>query len=241
MTPCCALQRDVGGDLGLDLHALGDGDGARGLRLGLALDLDQAHAARGDRLEERVVAEARHGDAELLGGADHQRALGHGDVDAVDGHRDAVDGRGGGGRGSRGGDGHRAAAPAKTVAATGSKSSDGRRVRSREELLAEVLQCGRVRRRRGVAERAERAAGDLLADLVDRLDVGLGRRAVLEPLEQLVEPERALAARGALAARLVLVEVDPAADRAHDARGLVEHHRACRCRASCRRRPCPRR
>ena len=43
-------------------------------------------------LEQRVVAEARDLDAEHLGGADDQRALGHAHLDAVDDDRDEVDG-----------------------------------------------------------------------------------------------------------------------------------------------------
>ena len=42
-----------------------------------AAHLDQALAAGADRREQRVVAEPRDLDADLLGGADHQRVLGH--------------------------------------------------------------------------------------------------------------------------------------------------------------------
>ena len=41
-------------------------------------------------VEQRVVAEPRDLHADLLGGADHQGALGHADLDAVDGQRDQV-------------------------------------------------------------------------------------------------------------------------------------------------------
>ena len=48
-------------------------------------DLDQALPAGADRREQRVVAEARDLDADLLGGADDQGVLGDADLDAVDG------------------------------------------------------------------------------------------------------------------------------------------------------------
>ena len=107
----------LGGVLGVHLHALGQHLGAGGLRLGHALDLDEAGAAGRDRLEEGMVAEARDLDAELLGGADHEGALGHPHLDAVDDDGDEVDrhldvGTGSGTRIAR--DRHRATAPANT-------------------------------------------------------------------------------------------------------------------------------
>ena len=53
-------------------------------------DVDQALAAGADRREQRVVAEPRDLDADLLGGADHQGVLGDADLDAVDGQRDEI-------------------------------------------------------------------------------------------------------------------------------------------------------
>ena len=82
------LVGDRGGELGPDHHAVGDGGGAGRQRLALALDLDQALPAGAHRVEQRVVAEPRDLDADQLGGADHQRALGHPDLDAVDGQVD---------------------------------------------------------------------------------------------------------------------------------------------------------
>ena len=55
--------------------------------LALALDLHVALAAGADRLQQRVVAEARDLDAQLLGGADDQRARRHGHLLAVDRER----------------------------------------------------------------------------------------------------------------------------------------------------------
>ena len=90
----------LGGVLGLDDHARGDGLRARGLGLGheakLArvavghADLNQALAARGHRRQERVIAETRDPNAGLLGGADHERALGDRNLNVVDGDVDHV-------------------------------------------------------------------------------------------------------------------------------------------------------
>ena len=90
------LRRRV---LRLDLHARRGLEGAAGLGLGHlgqgavaagCPDLDQALAARAGRGEQGVVAEARDLDAQLLGGADDQGALGHGGLDAVDGEGDQL-------------------------------------------------------------------------------------------------------------------------------------------------------
>ena len=88
MIAALRLLGDRRGELGRDHHAVGDRDGAgRDCGLRCALDLDQALPAGADRVEQRVVAEPRDLDADQLGGADHQRALGDGDLDAVDGQR----------------------------------------------------------------------------------------------------------------------------------------------------------
>ena len=76
MTPCCALSATAEVSWVRTTMPVGDRRRAGGQRLALALDLDEALPARADRVEQRVVAEARDRDAEQLGGADHQRALG---------------------------------------------------------------------------------------------------------------------------------------------------------------------
>ena len=86
--PLLRLLGDRRGELGPDHHAVGDGLGAGGDRLALALHLDQALPAGAGRGQQRVVAEPRDLDAHLLGDPDQQRALGRGDLDAVDGERD---------------------------------------------------------------------------------------------------------------------------------------------------------
>ena len=87
MTPCCALSAT--GEVSWVLTTMPSEtvDGAGRQRLGLALDLDQALPAGADRVEQRVVAEPRDLDADQLGGADDQGALGHLHLEAVDGQR----------------------------------------------------------------------------------------------------------------------------------------------------------
>ena len=91
---------DLGGVLGLDDHARGDGLRTRGLGLGheaqLArvavghTDLHEALAACGHGGQQRVVTETRDPDAGLLGRADHERALGDRNLNVVDGDVDHV-------------------------------------------------------------------------------------------------------------------------------------------------------
>ena len=84
------LLRHRRSQLGTHHHAIGAGGGARGGRLGLALDVHQALPAGTDRVEQRVVAEPGYLDAQQLRGPDHQGALGHGDLEPVDSHGDPV-------------------------------------------------------------------------------------------------------------------------------------------------------
>jgi hypothetical protein len=108
-------------------------------RLRSALDLDDALPAGADRVEERVVAEARHDRADLLGSADDERALGHLDLHAVDGERDEVLGRGA----------VLAHAPTSTFAAAASRRELGAvagRAGHGRGLHARHVACGRGRR-----------------------------------------------------------------------------------------------
>ena len=74
------------------LHAVAGGHRAGGLELGHALDLDQAHAAGADgRTEARLVAEDRDLDPGRRRGQHERRALGHGQLAAVDLERDGGD------------------------------------------------------------------------------------------------------------------------------------------------------
>ena len=85
---------DLGRALGADHHVVADRNGAGGLRLRLPLDLHQAHPTRGHGVQQRVVAEARDLDAELLGRADDQRAFLRGHRHPVDAERDVTLGHG---------------------------------------------------------------------------------------------------------------------------------------------------
>ena len=84
------------------------------------------------------------------------------------------------------------------------------------------LMRGGDRHRHGVAEGAERAADDVVADVEDRFQVLVGALALLEPLDRPHQPVGALAARRALAAGLVLVELGPAQRGPQHAGGVVE-------------------
>src|SRR5690242_15524352 len=75
------------------------------------------------------------------------------------------------------------------------------------ELVAEVLDHGAHRHGRRVAERADRAALDVVGDRVEQLDVAHAALPVLDAVDHAPQPAGALAARRALAAALVHVEV----------------------------------
>src|SRR5262252_6871462 len=76
-----------------------------------------------------------------------------------------------------------------------------------DELVPEVLDRGHHRADRAVAERAERAPEDVVADVEQLVQVLVGALAVVQPVQDAHHPVRPLAARGALAAGLVLVEL----------------------------------
>src|SRR5687768_18424177 len=75
------------------------------------------------------------------------------------------------------------------------------------ELVAEVLDEALHRQRRGVAERADSAPGDVVGDVVKELQVLHAALALLDAMHDAVEPAGALAAGRALAAGLLEVEV----------------------------------
>src|SRR3954471_15323849 len=92
----------------------------------------------------------------------------------------------------------------------------------RAELVAELRHAGRDRHRGRVAEHAQALADDPVADVEQDVDVLLRRAAVLDRLEDLHEPARPDAARRALAARLVHVELRDAQRELDDARAVVD-------------------
>src|SRR6201996_8748884 len=91
-----------------------------------------------------------------------------------------------------------------------------------DDLVAEVLERRVDRHRHGVAEGTERTAHNVVAHVEERLQVLLGGRALLNPLDDAHKPVGAFAARRALAAGLVLVELRPAERGPHHAGGVVE-------------------
>src|SRR5690348_12075407 len=78
-----------------------------------------------------------------------------------------------------------------------------------DELVPEVLDRGQHRADRAVAERAERAAADVVADVEQLVQVLVGALAAVQPGQDAHHPVRPFPARSALAARLVLVELGP--------------------------------
>src|SRR5215467_12598993 len=91
-----------------------------------------------------------------------------------------------------------------------------------DELVPEVLDGGHHRADRAVAERAERAPGDVVADVQQLVQVLLGALAPVQPIQDPGHPVGPLAARGAFPAGLVLVELGPPEGGADHAGGLVK-------------------
>src|SRR6478609_1217642 len=75
------------------------------------------------------------------------------------------------------------------------------------ELVAELRDPARDVHRSRVAEHTQALADDAVTHVEHRVEVAFRRRAVLDRLHELDEPARADAARRALAARLVHVEL----------------------------------
>src|SRR3984957_14164077 len=90
-------------------------------------------------------------------------------------------------------------------------------------FVAEELDRRRDWARRAIAQGAERLTENRVGDIQQLVQVFGSAVTGLQAMVDLTQPERALAAWRALAARLVLVEVDPPAHRAHHAGGLVEN------------------
>ena len=222
MIPCCALSATslVAWVLTTMPSATGIVQDACGLGMRPAVagvgDVDQALAAGADRLEQRVVAEPRDLDADLLGGADHQRALGHADLDAVDGQRDQVGLLDLGAAVIM-----RAPSAAKTVEATGSNGQPpcGGAGGTRRGSTGSSSMIGLV----APSPSAQNERPRMLSHWSSRTSRSSSRaHALLELGQHLHQPPGALAARRALAAGLVLVELGPAQHGPDHAGGLVE-------------------
>src|SRR5690349_17693727 len=88
------------------------------------------------------------------------------------------------------------------------------------DLMTEVADQTLNRPSRRVAERADGVAFDLGRNLEQHVDLALLGAALGHAVEHAPHPARALAARSALAAALVLVEIRDASNGAHDVGGL---------------------
>src|SRR5829696_6434674 len=91
------------------------------------------------------------------------------------------------------------------------------------DLAAEVADQPLDRPGGGVAEGADGVALDLGRDLQEHVDLAPLRPPLGHAREDAPHPAGALAAGGALAAALVLVEIRDAGDRAHDVGRAVEY------------------
>ena len=98
------------------------------------------------------------------------------------------------------------------------------------DLVAEMPDQALDRPGRRVAERADGVALDLRRDLEQHVDLALLRAALGHARQHAPHPARALAARRALAAALVLVEIGDAGDGADDVGRLVHARSRPRCR-----------
>src|SRR5437868_2010408 len=96
------------------------------------------------------------------------------------------------------------------------------------ELVAELVDVARDRDRGGLAQRAEALAVDPVAHVEEEVELVLLRLARLESAQDLRHPARSLAARRALATRLVLVELGDADAELHHAAAVVERDHARR-------------
>src|SRR5437763_4096439 len=85
------------------------------------------------------------------------------------------------------------------------------------ELVAEMLDEALHRQRGRVAERADRAAGNVVRHVVEEVEILHAPCAVLDAVHDAVEPARALAAGRALAARFFKIKIREALERPHHA------------------------
>src|SRR5688572_13971816 len=90
-------------------------------------------------------------------------------------------------------------------------------------LVAELSDRRDHRTDRGVAERAEGLAADVVGHVEQKVGVLLTALSPLHAVENRLHPVRSLAARRALSARLVCEELREPPDRVDDADRFVEH------------------
>src|SRR5262245_30192275 len=94
-------------------------------------------------------------------------------------------------------------------------------------LLPEMLERRRHGCDRGVAERAERFPRDVRRDAGQEIEIARLPLAPFDLPENLVQPVGPFAARRALAARLVAIEVKQVLGEPHHAGGVVQHDDPC--------------
>src|SRR5262245_10252233 len=75
------------------------------------------------------------------------------------------------------------------------------------EFVAEMLDEALHRQRRGLAERADRAPGDVVRDRRQQIEILVASLAVLDAVDHAPQPPGALAAGRALAAGLLVIEI----------------------------------
>ena len=73
------------------------------------------------------------------------------------------------------------------------------------EFVPEVLEHAAHRHGRCIAERADRAAHDVLRDRVQQIQIFLAPESMLDPMHHAIQPARAFTARRALTACLLVV------------------------------------
>src|SRR5260370_32450931 len=92
------------------------------------------------------------------------------------------------------------------------------------ELFAEVFNEALYRQRRGVAKRADGAAGDVVGHRVQRFQILGPALSMLDAMDHPVQPAGAFAAGCALTAGFLEIEIRQALQRAHHASGLVHDY-----------------
>ena len=193
--------------VGLDHHAVAHRHRAGGDRLRRLLHLDQAHAAiAGDR-QALVIAEARDFGAGQLAGLQHRDARRDLDLLAVDGQL-----------------GH----GLFLIAALRRAVFVDAALQLRPEMADQALD----RPGRRVAERADRVAFDLLGHILEQQSISDSSASPLHhALHHPLHPAGAFAARRALAAALMHVEMRQPRDRRDDVGRLVHHDHGRRAEA----------
>src|SRR4029077_6316647 len=89
------------------------------------------------------------------------------------------------------------------------------------EFVAEMLDETLHRESSGIAQRADGASGDVVGHRVELVQILVATLAALDPVDHAPQPAGAFAARRALSAGLLVIEVRQAQQRFHHAARLV--------------------